>query len=130
MNEQFKLHVALSLSPHKNKCLHILRNRFCPYFLSFTCQFLNHMVITVLVRYEECAFYFATVRIDTLVIENFPVVIVVVEIDGTVEGHQNDLRSLESRKNWNNEMEENCLHQQFYTHLFWLQTSGNNCSIF
>lgn len=56
---------------------------------SIACSFLP-----VFVRNVECALDVAAVWILALAVEHFAIVFVVVQIDGTVESQQNDLRDL------------------------------------
>lgn len=63
--------------------------------MTFTGQFLYHMVVAVFVGYEERAFNFTLVRIVPFVVENFSVVVVVVQVDGSVESEEYHLWSLQ-----------------------------------
>lgn len=53
------------------------------------------MVVAVLVGYEERAFNFTSIRVESLVVEDFPVVVVIVQVDGTVEREKDHLWRLQ-----------------------------------
>ena len=65
--------------------------------VTLTGQLLDHVVVAVLVRNEERALYGATVRILSLLVEDLLVVVEIVQVDGTVEGHQYHLWHLCNR---------------------------------
>lgn len=60
--------------------------------------------LPVLVRNVECALDVAAVGILAFAVEHFAVVFVVVEVDGTVERQQDDLRRLQT----NEKMKSTC----------------------
>lgn len=57
-------------------------------------QLLDHVVVAVLVRDEECSLKLAAVGVLTVFVEEVRVLLEVVEVDGTVERDQDHLWGL------------------------------------
>lgn len=74
-----------------------LRYCFCWDFMTFACQLLYHLIVAVLVWYEEGPFNIATIGIFPLFVEHFSVMFIIVQVDRTIKSEQNHLRCLKKK---------------------------------